>query len=655
MPICAQCGAANRDKARFCDECGSQLEEASTPESTALPPALAAIANGRYELRSLLGEGGKKRVYLARDSLLDREVALALIKSEGLDASARARVLREAQAMGRLGAHPHIVTVFDLGDEDGQPYLVTELMAGGDLEGLIERAPGGRVPIAQVLELAKCLCKGLAFAHEQGLVHRDLKPGNVWLTTDGQPKIGDFGLALPLERSRLTQEGTIVGTVAYLPPEQALGGEVTPRADLYSLGALLYELLTGRPPFLGDDLVSVISQHIHTPPVAPSWHAPDCPRALDALVTRLLAKDPSERPPSAVDVLAALEAIDLAEIVEPLVPDPADAHSLDSLAGGVFVGRRQELGELKAALEGALSGDGRMMTLVGEPGIGKSRTALELATYARLRGAQVLWGRCYESEGAPPYWPWVQAIRSYVRERDPAELRGELGAGAADIAEVVPDVRQRLPDLGAAATFDDPQQARFRLFDSLTAFLKSASLTQPFVLVLDDLHWADEGSLRLLEFIAHELVRRAPASDRHLPGRRALASPSPLEDARGAHAGAPLQAARPARPEPGGRRPFHRGYLRRLAADRARQHRVPPDRGQPAFRHRGRPAPCSGGRADSRPALRARELEHQDPGRGARGDRETPRAPLRTLQRGTGGRVGDREGVRARPAREADR
>src|SRR3990172_1126687 len=216
--------------------------------------------------------------------------------------------------MGRLGAHPHVVTVFDLGEEQGQPYLVTELMAGGDLEGLIEETPSGRLPIEQVLELAKSICNGLAFAHEQGLVHRDLKPGNVWLTGDGQPKIGDFGLALPLERSRLTQEGTIVGTVAYMPPEQALGGEVTPRADLYSLGALLYELLAGRPPFLGDDLVSVISQHITTPPVAPSWHAPDCPRALEALVLRLLAKDPSERPPSAGDVLAALEAIDMAEI-----------------------------------------------------------------------------------------------------------------------------------------------------------------------------------------------------------------------------------------------------------------------------------------------------------------------------------------------------
>jgi tetratricopeptide (TPR) repeat protein len=501
---CSKCGAANREGA-FCNECGAPLAAAPAPEATAGPDP-TAIADGRYELLRLLGEGGKKRVYLTRDSLLEREVALALIKAEGLDASARARVLREAQAMGRLGAQPNIVTVFDLGEEQGRPYLVTELMAGGDLEDLLERAPDRRLPVAQVLELGKGICKGIAFAHEQGLIHRDLKPGNVWLTKDGQPKIGDFGLALPLERSRLTQEGTIVGTVAYLPPEQALGGEVTPRADLYSLGALLYELLTGRPPFLGGDPVSVISQHINTPPVAPSWHAPDCPRALEALVLRLLAKDPSERPPSAGDVLAALEAIDVTDTMQPAEPGQGEARALDSLAGGVFVGRREELGQLKAGLEGALSGEGRLVALVGEPGIGKSRTALELATYSRLRGAQVLWGRCYESEGAPPYWPWVQAIRSYVRERDPEQLRSEMGVGAAEIAEVVPDIRQRLPDLGEAPTFEDPQQARFRLFDSLTAFLKSAARTQPVVLVLDDLHWADEGSLRLLEFVARELA-----------------------------------------------------------------------------------------------------------------------------------------------------
>ncbi|MCH7713785.1 MAG: AAA family ATPase, partial [Chloroflexi bacterium] len=349
-------------------------------------------------------------------------------------------------------------------------------------------------------------CRGLEFAHSRGIVHRDLKPGNVWLTSDGVAKIGDFGLAVALDRSRLTTEGMMVGTVSYMPPEQAMGGEVTPKSDLYSLGAMLYEMVTGRPPFLGDDSVAIIGQHINTPPVAPAWHRPDCPRQLEALILRLLAKDPAERPESASDVLAALEAVDLAvDAGADSKPAPAgEEHSLDSLASGVFVGRQQEMGDLKAGLEDALSGRGRLLMLVGEPGIGKSRTAQELATYAGLRGAQVLWGRCYEEQGAPPYWPWVQAIRSYVREKEPEELRSEMGAGAEDIAEIVSDVRERLPGLRAPSQLE-PEQARFRLFDSITTFLRTASQRRPLVLVLDDLHWADQPSLMLLQFIAREL------------------------------------------------------------------------------------------------------------------------------------------------------
>ncbi|MCH8987314.1 MAG: protein kinase [Chloroflexi bacterium] len=483
----------------------------STIEPTTVSDQPSSFANGRYQVRKLLGEGGKKKVYLAQDTTLDREVAFALIKTEGLDETSRTRIQREAQAMGRLGSHPHIVTVFDLGEEpstssgQGQPYMVTELMGGGDVESLIEDAPNHLLPLEQAIKIAKETCRGLEFAHSRGIVHRDLKPGNVWLTGDGVAKIGDFGLAVSLDRSRLTQEGMMVGTVSYMPPEQAMGGEVTPRSDLYSLGAMLYEMATGRPPFLGDDSVAIIGQHINTPPVAPTWHNGQCPRPLEALIMRLLAKDPSERPDSAADVLSALDAIDLTTSAEQPEASGEEAHALDSLAGGVFVGRQREMGELKAALEDALSGRGRLVTLVGEPGIGKTRTALELATYAGLRQAQVLWGRCYEGEGAPPYWPWVQAIRSYVRDVDPEQLRSEMGAGAADIAEVVSDVREQLPGLQAPPQLE-PEQARFRLFDSITAFLKSAARRKPLVLVLDDLHWADHPSLLLLEFVARELA-----------------------------------------------------------------------------------------------------------------------------------------------------
>ena len=169
-----------------------------------------------------------------------------------------------------------------------------------------------------------------------------------------------------------------------------------------------------------------------------------------------------------------------------------------------FVGRQRELTDLKAALDHSISGQGHLVMLAGEPGIGKTRTAQELASYAETRGTQVLWGRCYEEEGAPPYWPWVQLIRSYIQEPTPKQLQGEMGPGAADIAEIVPEIRHILTDLETPPALE-PEQARFRLFDSVTAFLKNAALSQPLLLVLDDLHWADKPSLMMLQFLAREM------------------------------------------------------------------------------------------------------------------------------------------------------
>ncbi|HEY5638927.1 MAG TPA: protein kinase, partial [Dehalococcoidia bacterium] len=463
----------------------------------------ASFAAGRYEVQRFLGEGGRKKVYLARDKRLDRDVAVAMIKTEGLDADGQECVQREAQAMARLGDHPHIVTVFDIGEENGQPYIVSQYMAGGELGDMLRQAPEGRLPVADAVRITNQVRMALEYAHERGIIHRDLKPANIWMTEDGTAKLGDFGLAVALEQSRLTMEGMMVGTVAYMPPEQALGRQPDARSDLYSLGCVIYELLTGRPPFMGDDSVAIISQHINTAPVAPTWHNSEIPKALESLIMRLLAKNPDERPESAAAIPEALNAIfDTASSASS--SEQIAANPLDRLAGGVFVGREAEMDELRAGLEDALSGRGRLLMLVGEPGIGKTRTSEELATYAGLRNAQVVWGRCYEGEGAPAYWPWVQAIRSYVHEKEPGELMSEMGPGAADIAQVVSEVKDRLPGLPAPPTLE-PEQARFRLFDSITTFLKNASNAKPMVLVLDDLHWGDKPSLLLLQFLTREL------------------------------------------------------------------------------------------------------------------------------------------------------
>jgi len=338
----------NADALAYVAAAARRLAHAAVNASVLAPPPPAgvqpsAFAGGRYQVKRFLGEGGKKRVYLAHDTRLDRDVAFALIKTEGLDQEGLDRITREAQAMGRLGTHPHIVSVYDMGQEPANlgtqepgsgeprfpdshvpsPYLVTEFMPGGDVEGLLGKAEGCRLPIEQAVDIAQQVCEGLEFAHQHGLIHRDLKPGNVWLTDaemrnekrETSPpsslaphtsslvaKIGDFGLAVALDRSRLTQAGMMVGTVAYMPPEQAMGGEVTFRSDLYSLGAMLYEMVCGRPPFIGEESVAVITQHLNTPPVTPTWHRPDLPPGLEALILRLLEKYAEKRPESATEV-----------------------------------------------------------------------------------------------------------------------------------------------------------------------------------------------------------------------------------------------------------------------------------------------------------------------------------------------------------------
>jgi DNA-binding SARP family transcriptional activator len=216
-------------------------------------------------------------------------------------------------------------------------------------------------------------------------------------------------------------------------------------------------------------------------------------RAIVELEQAILRQDPAldVLPPAAAPPRPATAAADLTR-----------AQRTD----GVFVGRERELGALLAALGDALSVGGRLVVVGGEPGIGKSRLAEELARCAGAGGAEIHWGRCWEEEGAPPYWPWVQVLRACVRGRGTEQLADELGTGAADVAELVPDVRQRLPELPAPVESADPQQARFRLFDAVAGFLTRASRARPIVIVLDDLNWADKGSLLLLEFVARELA-----------------------------------------------------------------------------------------------------------------------------------------------------
>jgi len=257
------------------------------------------LVAGRYEIERPLGHGAMATVDLAHDVELDRSVALKrLAENLSRDEELRARFLREGRLAARL-AHPNVVRIFDVGEDDERPFIAMEYVDGETLAELVRRR--GPLPAREVAELGAQICRALAAAHEAGLVHRDVKPQNLLLGSNRLLKLGDFGIAFGLGGTRLTMAGTVLGTAAYLAPEQARGEEVTAAADVYGVGAVLYELLTGRPPRTPTSLADLTDSTTIAPPVG-------APPALARIVMRCLAADPAARPASATALAHELAA-----------------------------------------------------------------------------------------------------------------------------------------------------------------------------------------------------------------------------------------------------------------------------------------------------------------------------------------------------------
>jgi len=260
---------------------------------------------GRYELEKLVGSGGMSNVFRAHDRLLERTVALKILHEQFTrDEDYVERFRREARAVAQL-AHPNIVTVIDRGEQDSRQYIVFEFVEGENLKEVVSRGP---LAVHDALELALQVARALAFAHTRGLVHRDVKPQNVLLNEDGQAKVTDFGIARSLDVQGVTQTGTVLGTSDYIAPEQARGQKVDPKTDVYSLGVVLYELLTGEVPFSGDNFVAVAMRHVNEPAPSVLERRPDCSVRLDLAIQRAMAKDPADRFESMDDFVAELEA-----------------------------------------------------------------------------------------------------------------------------------------------------------------------------------------------------------------------------------------------------------------------------------------------------------------------------------------------------------
>ncbi len=268
--------------------------------------ALGDVLGGRYRLVELLGEGGMATIFRAKDAQLGRDVAIKVLRPEyGRDPDFVARFRQEAQAAASLN-HPGIVGVFDYGADPDGPYIVMELVDGEDLATLLRR--NGPLPPRQAARLVAEVARALDAAHQRGIVHRDVKPGNIMVTSDGRVKVTDFGIARAWADARLTLPGTTMGSVHYFSPEQALGEAATPSSDVYSLGIVLYELLTGRRPWEGDSAAAIAMARVRAPAPHVSDIRPSVPAALEAIDRRAMAADPASRYATAGAMAAALEA-----------------------------------------------------------------------------------------------------------------------------------------------------------------------------------------------------------------------------------------------------------------------------------------------------------------------------------------------------------
>ena len=295
----------------------------------------ATVINDRYEIHKRVGRGGMADVFLAKDLLLDRQVAIKILFPEfAIDPNFVERFRREAQAAANL-SHPNIVNVYDWGKYEGTYFIAMEYVQGRTLAEILKT--NNQLTPKQAAEIASEVAAALGFAHEAGLAHRDIKPANILIGSNGQVKVADFGIARAMNstaESNLTQAGSVMGTASYFSPEQAQGAQPDPRSDLYSVGIVMYEMVAGKPPFTGENPVAIAYKQVHDQPTPLNKIVQGIPRPLEAIIAKLLAKDPKLRYPSAHALRDDLRRFRNGEQVQALVAAaarPSSAAATDIL------------------------------------------------------------------------------------------------------------------------------------------------------------------------------------------------------------------------------------------------------------------------------------------------------------------------------------
>src|SRR5688572_1308496 len=461
---------------------------------------------GPYEVTEPLGKGGMGEVYLARDHRLGRELALKVLPRQATDdAAAVERFVREARAASALN-HPNVVTIYEIGEAEAGRYIAMELVCGMTL-----RALAGPVPRStdEVARLGAQIARALAVAHAAGIVHRDVKPENVMVRPDGYVKVLDFGIArlVATDAGRMTAAealptvvGRAVGTLRYMSPEQACGEAVTSATDIFSLGMVLHELATGTHPFAAASEVATVSAILTAPAPAPSASNPAVPAEFDALVARMLDKDPARRP------AAAEVEMTLAEIARgPTVAVPGRKPTTSARH---TVGREHERRLLRQALEEVEGGRGLLVSVAGEPGIGKTTLVEEFLAdvSAASRPLRVARGRCSERlAGTEAYLPILEALDAMIRGPNAAPVVALMKRLAPTwYLQLTPAAAEDSSEGRALLSVQASSQERLKR--ELNAFLEELSRGAPVVLLLEDLHWADVSTVDVLAYLGARLA-----------------------------------------------------------------------------------------------------------------------------------------------------
>ena len=477
-------------------------------------------------------------VYRAYDAALKRDVAIKVLSSSAAPTPREVeRFHREARAAAGL-SHPNVISIHEIGEHEGVYYFVMELCEGGSLRQRVR--PGERMPWRRGLDVAVQVCRALEAAHVRGLLHRDIKPDNVWLLSDGLVKVLDFGIVHFSAAQTLTQEGDALGTPEYMSPEQIMGEELDARCDVYAVGILVYELITGHPPFTGPNPVTIIYKQMEEDPTPPGQLSGDLPIGLERIILKAISKERAERYPSAArmreEMEALLEGREAADAETQKLPEERPKKT------GIrfdcrLIGREDELGLLKQAVDRLDSEHGGCFLIGGEAGIGKTRLAGEVMAYARRKGAMVFQGSCLYSDGPDPYAPFIQALEEALTAGD-EDGQKRLLAFIRDEAPELRELTSRLMTVINTRLTGNPFEStetgvvsRERLFEAVSQTLLFLSGERPVVLLLDDLQWADSGTLQLLHYVLRYtserrlLILGTVRSEDLLPDREGEAHP----------------------------------------------------------------------------------------------------------------------------------